>query len=147
MESTAWCVVWFGFPNEDWIHPQSLTVHRVEYAALQPVSMEILRSCSVSPPPLFCCTFYQTVLLQRGIWARVCMCVCGIQRCVNRHTNTYRAIDGYAYAIVVVLSSMAVNVHVCVLQLSVSSSVTAQCVSVCLCVVLSLLVCHASSRC
>lgn len=55
MESTAWCVVWFGFPNEDWIHPQSLTVRRAEYAALQPVSMEILRSCSVfffSPPLL-----------------------------------------------------------------------------------------------
>lgn len=26
MESAAWCAVWFGLPNEDWIHPQSLTV-------------------------------------------------------------------------------------------------------------------------
>lgn len=52
MESTARCVVWFDFPNEDWIHPQSLTVHCAGYAALQPVSMEILRSCSVPPPPL-----------------------------------------------------------------------------------------------
>lgn len=48
MESTSWCVVWFAFPNEDWIHPQCLTVHGLEYAALRPVSMEML----VSPPLL-----------------------------------------------------------------------------------------------
>lgn len=147
MESTAWCVVWYGFPNEDWIHPQSLTVRRVEYAALQPVSMEILRSCSVFFTPPSAVHSTKQCCFIRGIWAMVCMRVCGIQRCVNRHTNTYRAIDGYAYAIVVVLSSTVANVHVCVLQLSISSSVTAQCVRVWLCVVLSLLVCHASSSC
>lgn len=68
----CWCGL--AFPNEDWIHPQSLTV--VGYAALQPVSMEIL-CCSVHPPPPPSSVhFYQTGLLyERDLGQAMHVCV------------------------------------------------------------------------
>lgn len=88
MKSTAWCVVWFGFPNEDWIHPWSLTVCRVGYAALQPVSMEILRSCSVPtphPPPPPSSAVHSYGDLGQGVF----VCVHTIQQCVRSHKHAF----------------------------------------------------------
>lgn len=130
-------MAWFSFPNENWIHPLSLTVCRAGYAALQPVSMEILRSCSVptpqppptssNPPPTSSAVHSCGDLGQS-------MCVCVIQHLVNRHTSMYGVIDGYAYAIVVVLSSIVVNVQVCVSQ---SPAVWFRCVFVCVILVVT----------
>lgn len=99
MESTSWCVVWFAFPNEDWIQPQPLTVHGLEYAALRLVSMEMLLSCCTpltttththtkpllpihpqSAHPLFFVFF-----IGRKIWASLCL---RVRLCVRVGCNT-----------------------------------------------------------
>lgn len=76
MEPTSWYVVWFAFPNEDWIHPQPLTVCGVEYAALHPVSMEILRSCCPPPPTPPLSTPPPMLLHKRDLGQGVHVCVC-----------------------------------------------------------------------
>lgn len=146
MESTSWCVVWFGSPNEDWIHPSSLTVRWAEYAALQPVSMEMLRSCSSPPTPQHChrppppsavrstkqCCFI------RGIWARVCMCACVGYNGVltGRHTpvSGHWRIRLCYCGIIKLDGSGCASVCVCVC----CSIVTVQCVCVSVCRTLSL---------